>query len=261
MLKSFSFIIISILLLSSDFELKTTINLKNKAEIFTTDNFGNIYVYENKILKKYNDSGKLLSTYSKNISSKLYSIDATDLFSILLYYKNSNSIVFLDNKLSKIGHTINLDKLGFYSVSAVCKSKQTAIWLLDSYDNKLLRYNYSTKQISQQIDLNKKFNKQIVIKEQGNYIYLQEGTNNLNIYENAELLVHNKEFKNKFIFQFKGENIMLYNKNQIFSYNIENKQYDSLELENIKQFDKLRIENNLLYALNSNSIYIYTSIK
>jgi len=258
MLKFISCIVtILLLLLSSNFELKTTINLKSKAEIFTTDNFENIYIYDNKLLKKYNVKGKLLSTFRNNTSSKLSNIDVTDPFNILLYYKNSNSIVFLDNNLSKIGNTIKLDKLGFYSVKAVCKSKQIAIWIFDEYENKLLQYNFSTKQISQQLYLNQDITEQVKIKEQANFIYLQSGGNKIYIYDNTGLLLENLEFKNKNIFQFKGENIMMYNKNYIYSYNIENRQTDSLELKNIKNFNKLRIENDLLYLLNIDSIFIY----
>ena len=176
---------------------------------------------------------------------------------ILLFYKNSNSIVFLDNKLSKIGNTINFDQLGFYSVKAVCKSKQIAIWLFDDFENKLIQYNFSTKQILQQIDLNKKTIKNVRLKEQGNYIYFQEGNSNLSVFNNTGLLLDNLLFKNKNIFQFKGENIMFFNKKYIFSYNIENKQKDSINLANIKQIDKLRIENDLLYILKTDSIFIY----
>ena len=258
MLKTISYIIIfQLLFLSSHFELKIAIKLKSKAEIFTTDNFGNIYVYGNKLLKKYDDKGKLLSTFNENISGELNSIDATDPFSLLLFYKNSNSIVFLDNKLSKIGNTINFDQLGFYSVKAVCKSKQIAIWLFDDFENKLIQYNFSTKQILQQIDLNKKTIKNVRLKEQGNYIYFQEGNSNLSVFNNTGLLLDNLLFKNKNIFQFKGENIMFFNKKYIFSYNIENKQKDSINLANIKQIDKLRIENDLLYILKTDSIFIY----
>ncbi len=258
MLKSILLIIISLLLFfNSDFKLKTTINLETKAEVFTTDNLGNIYVYDNKLLKKYNAKGKLLSTFRGRILSKLNNIDVTDPFNILLYYKNSNSIVFLDNNLSKIGNTINLDKLGFYSVKAVCKSKQIAIWILDEYENKLLQYNFSTKQISQQIYLSQNIQEQVKIKEQGNFIYFQRENSKIDIYENTGLLLENLEFKSKNIFQFKGENIMMYNKNYIYSYNIENKQTDSLYLKNIKQFNKLRIENDLLYVLNADSISVF----
>ncbi len=256
MVKFISYIIIyQLLFIINDFELNKTIKFKNNIEIFTTDNFGNIYVYESKLLKKYNEKGKLLSIYSENISNKLTSIDVTDPFYILLYYKNSNSIIFLVNNLSKIGKTISLDKHGFYYVKAVCKSKQNAIWLFDDYENKLIQYNFNKKQSLQQIYINQKKIAQIKIKEQANFIYLQNGNNQINIYDNTGFLIENLKFKN--IFQIKGENLMFYNKNYIFSYNFETNQKDSLSFKNIKQFEKLRIENDLLYVLNSDSISIY----
>ena len=255
MIKPILYIIIfKLIFLTTYFELKTTIKIDDKVDFFTTDNFGNIYIYDN-ILKKYNKEGKLLSVYSENTSSTLSNIDVTDPFYILLYYKNTNSIIFLDNNLSKIGNTVNLDKLGFYSVSAVCKSKQNAIWFFDDYENKLLQYNFNTKQISQQIYLDKKIFMQIKIKEQTNFIYLQNGKNQIDIYDNTGLLIENLKFEN--IFQFKGENIMYCNNRYIFSYNFETKQKDSIELENINKFKELRMENSLLYVLNADSISIY----
>ena len=243
--------------LNPDFKLKSIVKLRNTPEIFSTDTFGNIYVYENKLLQKYDTAGKLLATFSENTSNPISYIDVTDPFNILLFYENLNSIVFLDNNLSMLGNLINLDKLGFYSAKTVCKSKHLAIWVLDDFENKLIQYGFKNKNILRQIHLNHKISKKTILREQSNYIYLQHGNNNIYVYDNNGILVDNLVFENKIIFQLKGENIMLHNEKYIFLYNVINKQTDSLHLGDIKQFNKLRIENELLFVLKNDSVFIY----
>lgn len=100
------------------------IKLDQEPELFTVDKIGNIYVYRQHLLKKYTAEGKLLAQFSNYESGKLHSIDVSDPFRLLLFYRDFNQIAFLDNKLNSVGDPVNLAELGFNSVSTVCKSKQ-----------------------------------------------------------------------------------------------------------------------------------------
>ena len=101
----------------------------------------------------------------------------------------------------------------------------------------------------------------VKLEVQGNYVFLRTGNSNIFIYNDNGILLDGLSFKDKRIFQIKGENIFYHDDKYIFSYNFNQKQTDSLNLGNICQFDNLRFENDFLYVLKSDSIMIYEKTK
>lgn len=233
------------------------IKLSGKPELFTTDKLGNCYVFKDNVLTKFALDGKTSLQYTSFESGRLFSIDASDPMQLLLFYKDFNQVVFLDNKLNPIGKPVYLDLIDLSTVSAVCKSKQFAIWIYDEYEHKLIQYGFNTKSIKQTINLDK-LNKNIgdieFMIESGNEIYMNEKNKNIWVFDEFGNKLNSIGLAISKDFQLRNKMLIFNDNNKIFKYNIQTSEKDSSEAEGFGHFDLARIENELLYVLNSDSV-------
>jgi len=235
------------------------IKLSGKPEIFTTDKLGNCYIYRDNLLKKISSDAKVLGQFSSLESGKLHSIDASDPMQVILFYKDFNQLILVDNKLSQIGKVFYFDLLDLSSVTAVCKSKQFAIWIFDEYEEKLILYGFNPQGIILTINIDK-YKKDIgnvdFMIESGNEIYLKGKNNMIWVFDHYGSLQNKLELPMDNDFQIKNNTIIYSVNNQVVRHNVLNEKSDSMRVENINKFDKIRIESNMIYILNSDSISV-----
>lgn len=117
---------------SSAFKLVASINVDAKE--IQTDRMGNLYVVsKTNQLYKYSSVGKLLSTLNYNYSGNISLIDASNPLEIYVFYRELNSIVFLDNNLAFRGD-INLSNFSIGQASSIARSYDNGIWVFDVAD-------------------------------------------------------------------------------------------------------------------------------
>jgi len=240
------------------------IKLDSQPELFSIDKLGNCYVYQNYQLKKFSAKGKLVAMFSWLEAGKLESIDVSDPMHLLLYYKNFNQLLFLDSQLNKKGRPIYLDELDLNSVSAVCKSKQMAIWIYDDYENKLIHYGFNPKGIIQTINLDF-FNNELsdinYMQEQGNELYLNQKNKAVWVFDQFGSKLNKLNIKTKNGFQIKNDNLIFNNGTNLYSINILSKEKSSTKITGFEKFDDIKLSNNQIYVLNNDSITIQDSPK
>ena len=228
-------------------------------ELFTIDKLGNCYIYDNNHLKKYSAPGKLIAQYSLLESGKLHFIDASDPMDLLLFYKDFNQLAFLDNKLNPIGSPFRFDDLNLTNVSAVCKSKQLAVWLYDDYENKLIQYGFNPKGIIHTINL-ANYGKQTTqinfILEHGNELYLNQKGVAVWVFDIFGSKLKKLDIQIDDEFQVKGNSIIYNNGNFILKRNILNGTTDTLKLTGFTKFDGAKLVAGSVYILKRDSIII-----
>src|SRR3954471_3752167 len=94
--------------------------IKTKFDSFTTDNIGNIYTIKEDELIKYLPSGKFFARYSNLRLGNITYVDATNPLKLILYYRDFQQLVFLDNQLSVNSEVVSLEKLGYEQTDLVC---------------------------------------------------------------------------------------------------------------------------------------------
>jgi hypothetical protein len=257
----FLFFIIVFLLQFSLKQDEVVVKLNASPEIFACDHLDNVYIYSNSTLQKFNNQGSVESKYSSMGYGNLSSIDVSDPFRIVLFYKEFNTIVILDNKLNQIGEAYQLDKLGFSAVDAVCKSKQSGIWILDSYAQKLMLYSLNPKGFIHEIDLaryTKPINYLEIIVENGEDILLFGKGKSVLIFNQlgGKLGIVNACPENAF--QVKGRNLYYVNQNHLLRFDFSTEQLDTLNLEGFEKFDDVKIGNEKMFVLNKDTLTITT---
>ena len=165
-----------------------TITFTDKGSKAVVDALGNIYVIRGDEIKKYNPSGVFLKTFSNKRYGSIEDIDISNPLKILVYYKDFQQVLFLDNQLSPAAEVISLEKAGHEQASLVCSSLNNSFWLYDRQNNELVRFGQDLRILVQTGNLKRILDLDLqpnYMREYGNYLYLncpQEGILVFDIY-------------------------------------------------------------------------------
>jgi len=117
------------------------------AEVFIgVDDFDNYYYIKNNTLHK--KTPLQIYTYTNTQLGRITSVDITNPLKILLFYRDFNTVLFLDNKLNELTTTINFTSESFsQQLTFVTISSNNNLWLYSLDDNVLQLWNHQTKKI------------------------------------------------------------------------------------------------------------------
>lgn len=229
---------------------------------FTTDNLGNIYMLSSSNqLKKYNQNGDSISVYN-NLKKygKIYSMDATNPFRLLLYYKDFSVIVELD-RLLVVRNIIDLKKRHIFQPSAVAMANDNNIWVYDDQEAKLKKIGQDGSLLDLSTDLRqivKSVPTPTIITDQNGLVYLYDAENGLYIFDYFGTLqkqlafIHWHDFQvvDKYLFGRRDSTLLRYASGSL---NLQ-EQPNAVLSPGIK---KMRISLQHLYLLKGGTLQIY----
>jgi hypothetical protein len=110
------------------------------SQLFTTDKLQQIYLInaENEIIKLTCDSVQI-GKYSNKKLGKIESIDATNPFNVLVYYKDFQTLVMLNRSMVETG-VYSLADLNVVQAGPVAVGEDNSIWLYDLGTSKLQKF-------------------------------------------------------------------------------------------------------------------------
>ncbi|MFC2152725.1 hypothetical protein ACFLSE_09365, partial [Bacteroidota bacterium] len=195
-----------------------------KADYFTIDQLGYLYVVKNSEVKKIDLKSNQEKNYSNSMFGKIHSVDAADPFRTLLFYKDFNKIEILDKNLTQITSAINLDELGYYNISAVCQSIDGGFWLFDQSLNQLVYVNKSLKTVKKSVQLSEMIDQntdqeQVFMLEKNDYIYLGIRGEGILLFDNYGTYIKTFPIVNVSKFQVNDETISYHFQGKLFFYN------------------------------------------
>ena len=118
-------------------------SIKIECEIFLGfDNQQNKYSIKNNILTK--NSETITYQYNNLGLGKITRVDFQNPLQIVVFYKNFNTVVLLDNQLNEIKKIDFNLKSTPVTLEAVALSSQNQIWIYDSISSKIGLYNVNT---------------------------------------------------------------------------------------------------------------------
>lgn len=121
--------------------------IRHAASFFTSDNIGNIYLVHHDELLKYTPDGKLFRRYSNLKLGDISFVDATNVLKPLLFYKDYQQIIFLDNQLTENSSPISLEKLGYEQTELACSSANNSFWIYSKQNNELIRFDETSRKL------------------------------------------------------------------------------------------------------------------
>lgn len=241
------------------YQIEKELNLK--AEYLKVDKLGHIYTVNGTEVQRIEVNTNRKKSYSNILSGQINSIDVSDPFRVLLFYKDFNKIEWLDKNLSPIGSPISLDELGYYQVAAVCQSVNGGFWLFDQslnqviYVDKNLNTVNKSAQLLEMIGQNAEF-KQVYMLEKNDYIYLGINGSYILLFDSYGTYI--KSFPLKYIkeFQVYNETIIYNRNNELFFYDTTNYTEERITLP-IEKNEQVIIVNKKLYLKTAEKVLIY----
>ncbi len=235
--------------------------LDYKADFFTSNQLGNLYIIKNAELKKVDFENNQEKNYSNSLFGKISTVDVSDPFRTFLFYKDFNKIVFLDKNLSEIISPIILDDLGYYNVLSVCQSVNGGFWLFDQslsqlvYIDKNLNTVKKSSQLSDLLRQNIE-QKQVFMLEKNDYIYLGINGEGVLLFDNYGTYLKTFPLLNSGIFQVSNGIISYYKEGKLYFYNTNNFTENHITLPK-HDCIQVRIENKRLFMQTKEKIFIY----
>lgn len=238
---------------------KKRLVLKIKSDFFTTDNMSNIYTVKDDELIKYLPNGKMFARYSNLKLGSIQYVDATNPLKILVYYKDFQQIVFLDNQLSQNSDVVPLERLGYEQTSLVCASTNNSFWIYSKHNNELLRFNENSRKIASTGNLKQILQTNInpnAMKEHNGYLYLNSPENGIYVFDMFGTFSKVISIKNLKQFQV-NESIVYYHKDSLFcSYNFTLFEEGCKTNTNIAKAYSVKYLNLKLYTAYKDSLVI-----
>ncbi|MBL7918903.1 MAG: hypothetical protein JNJ40_01235 [Bacteroidia bacterium] len=227
-----------------------SLHIKTKLNYFSTDNIGNIYTVKEDELLKYLASGKLFARYSNLKLGNITTIDATNPLKLLLYYRDFQQIVFLDNQLTANSEPISLEALGYEQTDLVCAGANNSFWIYNKQNNELVRFNEASKKTAStgnlkqilQVDLKPNY-----MKEHNGYLFLNSPETGIYVFDIFGTFSKIISLKNLKQFEV-NEDIIYYQKDSLYcSYNYKLFEEACKSLPNVLNTIDVKYANNKIY--------------
>lgn len=177
---------------------------------FEVDKLGNYYLVNHSgEIRKYSSEKKILYTFKNFSYGNIACIDVTNPHKILVFYKEFQILLILDNTLTIVS-TIKLDDSQYYSASGL--SNDGNIWLYNSLKNQLSKLSFNGKIIEDFNPLNAPYPESITdskIYDRENRLYIFDEKSGIFTFNNFGYLekiipltkVYKPEFsKNTFLY-------------------------------------------------------------
>jgi hypothetical protein len=121
---------------------------------FSVDPLANIYLICGQGIRKYDINLKKTGDYSNSYLGNISYADVSDPLRIMIYYRELNQVVWLDNFLQEIRSPVKLDDLGIDQAALLCSSNLGGFWVFDQLNDQLQYFDKNLKKIYESIRLN-----------------------------------------------------------------------------------------------------------
>ncbi len=222
------------------------------------DGFGNMYVIHIDEIKKYNAAGIFQKTFSNKRLGKIDEIDVSNPLKILVYYKEFQQVLFLDNQLSPSSTVISLETIGYEQASLVCTSLNNSFWLYDKQNNELLRFDAELKTLVKTGNLKRILDIDIkpnFMREHGNYLYLNCPNEGILVFDIYGTFYKTMPIKNLTEFNVINGNVFYFDKQTLKEYQPQT--FNTIEKPfNDSLLKKVYWQNNTYYRIYGDSLIV-----
>ncbi len=256
-----------LLLLTTNFSIGQTSTFKLIASIgidakeIQTDRMGNLYVIsKTNQLYKYSSVGKLLSTLNYNYSGNITSLDVSNPLELYVFYRELNSIVFLDNNLAFRGD-INLSNYSIGQASSIARSYDNGLWVFDvadlqikklSKDGSTTLQSANVRQFTQANSIMPTF-----MYDNNDRLYVNDSALGIMVFDVFTNFIKTIPLKGIADFKILGDDLFYCKNKVLYAYNLKGLLQKSIQLPDSLTISDCSIEKDRLYLLKDYFVEIY----
>lgn len=251
-MKSILIILLAVLIQSSTplFEIK-----KDTDQIYT-DNLENLYLVKDFTLYKYNPAGNLLFTYSDNFMGNISSISIGEGLKVMVYYRDNGQFALLDNTLSQIAASVNLNFNNLGTSTLATTSVQNSFWFYDPIQGAIIRTTNTINVIFNSGNLGQLLNYQInpnFMVEYSNRLYLNDPEIGIMVFDIFGTYLKTIPIKGLIKFQIAEKGLYFYRNNHLHFYDFQNFEQIDIPLP-IEDAVQALVSNKMLFIQTANLV-------
>lgn len=219
------------LITAGDFEHILSVDVTG--DMHFSDPMGNVYIVKDKTLKKFSPGHVQPANYSNPFLGNIHSIDISDPLRILIFYKDHNQVVWVDNFLSEIRSPVWLDRLGIDQVELVCSSSQGGFWTFNSLNNQLQYFNVELQLVHESPSLNMLTGPDIrpaFMREKSRFLYLNVPGTGILVFDRFGNYSKTLAVDVPSVFQITDRHIYYMDRGRLFSYDLRTAETAGIEL-------------------------------
>ncbi|KPK85962.1 MAG: hypothetical protein AMS27_06190 [Bacteroides sp. SM23_62_1] len=237
--------------------------LRTDGNLFYSDPIGNIYIIHQNSIRKYNLRLDKLADYSNTYLGNITSVDVSDPLRILLYYKEFNQIVWLDNFLQELRSPIRLDDLLIDQVNLVCSSSQGGFWVYNRLNNQIQYFDATLRLIHESINLQSLIGKQnpSCMIEKSSIVYLNVPETGILLFDRFGTYFQTLPVFSDKNLQVTDENIFYTRHNAFHKFNISTYTNTIINLPDTIDLKGVMMQQEYLYLFKKDGIYTYLSTR
>ncbi|WP_372640914.1 hypothetical protein [Ancylomarina sp.] len=137
------FIIIILSLVSS-----LNVFAQTNHRILEVDHLGYIYTIDGNELNKFSSEKELISNYSDALLGNITSIDVTNPLRLLLFYREFNQLLYLDQTLTPLSDPIDLYTYSDNETHLCCNASSGGFWIFNKDDNQAFQISRQSEIIN-----------------------------------------------------------------------------------------------------------------
>lgn len=151
------------------------VRIQSSADFMAVDLQGNVFLVDNANITKYSRQGERLFNYGNALWGAISSVDVTDPLRILLFFKESNTIIFLNHQLAEIGDPIDLGMISDAEALVASYAAGGGFWVFDAIGMSLNHFDKNGVVLAKTDNLSSLLESQIPISltEHQQNLYLQ----------------------------------------------------------------------------------------
>jgi hypothetical protein len=211
-------------------------------------------------LSKYDRAGQLQKTFSNKNYGTLTSVDVSNPLRIVLYYRDFNRVIFLDNMLSRIGDDLVLETLGLPTIHAVASSHDNGLWLFTEQNSELIRLNRNLQienRSGNLAEITGKSSSPDRMLEKGDHLYMHCPGSGILIFDNFGTYWKTIPVVDEVHFQSADNDLVWFNGRTISFINIKTLEKGEYSEPSDSTALDMRIENEAVYVLKKDSVLVY----
>lgn len=132
-------------------EAEDILTLELRAQHVSIDDAKNIYVVDGPMVMVYDPTGFHDYSFSNMYAGPIYSIDVANPEQILLFYKEDQSIRFINQYFRTIPKPFSLKENGYENVAAACVMDDKTLYIFEGKQQKIIRLTNRGKLAAQSL--------------------------------------------------------------------------------------------------------------
>ena len=235
-------------------------NIPQSSKYVTTDKLNQIYlVTQNDELIKYNAEGKELFKFFDRTLGEITYIDANNPFQIAVFFKDFQTVIWLDRTLNPISK-INLSNFDFFQINALAVASDNNLWIYDNTTFQLKKVNNQGQILLTTNELNAltdNLNPNFLI-EKNNRIYLNNPETGILVFDNFGQFLQTIPLTNLSTFQIINDELFYQKENKYYRFHFQtlDKQVVDLPFE-IGKNERVFTQKNYWFLVKANEVRIF----